>query len=89
MGQNSVDDLLTVGDEKKPERLRDLLEDQAPIGTGHHQQALIKEAVRWELEILERKTEDRFREIEQLIKKIGVKIDKNSASIVEETTNEF
>lgn len=45
--------------------------------------------MKWELEVVERKSEDRFRELEQLIKKIGVKIDKNSQSIREETTNEF
>jgi hypothetical protein len=36
---------------------------------------MIKEALKWELEIVERKTEDRFREMEQLIKKVGIKID--------------
>ena len=60
-------------EDKRPERLRDILEDQAPHGANHHQ---IKEAVKWELEIYERKTEERFKEIEALIKKIGVKIDK-------------
>ena len=91
-GGGSVDEpLMTLGDDRKPERLRDLLldEGQAPMGASHQQQAIIKEAVKWELEIMERKTEDRFREMEQLIKKVGVKIDKSSASIVQDTTNEF
>jgi hypothetical protein len=38
--------------------------------------------VKWEIEIHERKNEERFKEIEALIKKIGVKIDKQTASIV-------
>jgi hypothetical protein len=39
----------------------------------------VKEAVKWELEVVERKTEERFREIETLIKKLGIKVDQNSA----------
>ena len=62
------------------------MDDQAPLGANHQQ---IKEAVKWEIEIHERKNEERFKEIEGLIKKIGVKIDKQHASIVEDTTNEF
>ena len=50
----------TEGD-RRPERLRDILEDQAPLGANHLQ---IKEAVKWELEIQERKNEERFKEIE-------------------------
>ena len=60
-------------EEKRPERLRDILDDQAPLGANHLQ---IKEAVKWEIEIYERKNEERFKEIEALIKKIGSKIDK-------------
>lgn len=41
------------------------------------------------MEIVERKNEERFKEIENLIKKVGVKVDQNSASILEETSNEF
>ncbi len=70
LGAISIDEL----DEKRPERLRDLLEDQAPLGANNQQH--IKEAVKWEIEIFERKNEERFKEIEALIKKIGVKIDK-------------
>ena len=72
------------GDKQRPpERLRDLMAaaetglDPATINATFTQHQ-IKEAVKWELEVVERKTEDRFRELEQLIKKIGVKIDKNS-----------
>ena len=74
-------------DDRRPERLRDVMEDQAPIGASQQQQ--IKEAIKWELEIVERKSEERFKEMEGLIKKIGVKIDQNSSSIVEETQSEF
>lgn len=49
----------------------------------------MKDAIKWEIEIVERKTEERFREIETLIKKIGIKVDQNSAQILEDTTNEF
>lgn len=62
-------------EDKRPERLRDILDDQAPLGANHQQ---IKEAVKWEIEVHERKTEERFKEIEALIKKIGVKIDKQT-----------
>lgn len=50
---------------------------------------MMKDAIKWEIEIVERKTEERFREIETLIKKIGIKVDQNSAQILEDTTNEF
>ena len=70
-------------DDKRPERL--LVE----ASLGASQQHQVKEVVKWEIEIVERKTEERFKEIETLIKKIGIKIDHNSASIVEETQNEF
>ncbi len=50
---------------------------------------MIKEALKWELEIVERKTEDRFREMEQLIKKVGIKIDQKTQIIVNDTSNEF
>lgn len=62
------------------------MEDQAPLGANHQQ---IKEAVKWEIEIHERKNEERFKEIETLIKKVGIKIDKQTASIVQDTSNEF
>jgi hypothetical protein len=78
--------VLDESEDKRPERLRDIMDDQAPLGANHQQ---IKEAVKWEIEIHERKNEERFKEIEGLIKKIGVKIDKQHASIVEDTTNEF
>jgi hypothetical protein len=50
---------------------------------------MVKDAIKWEIEIIERKTEERFKEIEHLIKKVGVKVDLNSAQILEETSNEF
>ena len=81
----SIDDS-NVMDDRRPERLRDVLDDQAPLGAN---QQIIKEAIKWELEIIERKSEDRFREIEGLIKRLGVKVDQNSASLQEETSNEF
>lgn len=82
---------LDESDQKRPpERLRDLLDDQAPLGAATlAQQQLIKEAVKWEAEIIERKTEERFKEFELLLKKIGSKVDQNATSIVEETQSEF
>jgi hypothetical protein len=49
-------------DDRRPERLRDLLDDQAPLGANHQQ--IIKESIKWEIEIVERKAEERFKEIE-------------------------
>ena len=72
--------------DRAPERLRDL-DDQAPHGANHHQ--TIKEAIKWELEIVERKTEDRFREIEHLIKKVGAKMDITASQLQDDTSNEF
>lgn len=65
--------MMEDADDRRPERLRDILDNQAPLGANQQQ---IKEAVKWEIEIHERKNEERFKEIEALIKKIGVKIDK-------------
>ena len=78
--------MMEDADDRRPERLRDILDNQAPLGANQQQ---IKEAVKWEIEIHERKNEERFKEIEALIKKIGVKIDKQTASIVQDTTSEF
>lgn len=80
---SSLEDLMDGDKQRPPERLRDLMTaadgglEPATINATFNQHQ-IKEAVKWELEVVERKTEDRFRELEQLIKKIGVKIDKNS-----------
>ena len=41
------------------------------------------------METLERKNEERFREIESLIKRVGIKVDQRAASIADETQNEF
>jgi len=64
--------------DRAPERLRDLMmDDQAPHGANQ----AIKEAVKWEIEVVERKTEERFREIENLIKKVGAKMDKTASQL--------
>lgn len=80
-----IDDTSNLAEDRRPERIRDIIDDQAHFGS--HQQ--IKEAVKWEIEVVERKTEERFREIENLIKKVGIKVDQNSQQILEDTTNEF
>lgn len=49
----------------------------------------VKEAIRWDLEVVEKKSEDRFREIEALIKKLGVRMDNATASLQNEVTSEF
>lgn len=49
----------------------------------------MRDAVKWEIEISERKSEERFREIEQLIKRLGVKLDQSQTVLAEETSNEF
>jgi hypothetical protein len=45
----------------------------------------LREAIKWEVETLERKNEERFREIENLIKRVGVKVDQKASAIAEET----
>lgn len=62
-----------------------MMDDQAPHGANQ----AIKEAVKWEIEVVERKTEERFREIENLIKKVGAKMDKTASQLQEDTNNEF
>jgi uncharacterized coiled-coil protein SlyX len=37
---------------------------------------MVREAMKWEVEIVEKKTEERFKEIEALIRKVGVRMDK-------------
>ncbi len=44
------------------DRRGEIEDHQAPLGAN--QQQMIKDAMRWEVEIIERKNEERFREIE-------------------------
>jgi hypothetical protein len=64
---SSLEDLMEGEKQRPPERLRDLMTDgglePATINATFSQHQ-IKEAVKWELEVVERKTEDRFRELE-------------------------
>jgi uncharacterized protein (UPF0371 family) len=69
----------------RPEKL--LLDDAGPLGAAN--QSIVREAVKWEVEISDRKNEERFREIEQLIKRLGIKVDQSQSQFAKETSNEF